>query len=487
MKASGQTPAPMPAWYLATGLPATDTDGDGIPDAWEIRTFGDPAVADSGLDRDGDGLTDLEEFNFGSDPRTCSTMADGWSDREKRDAGLAAVFRVTPAISYAQWLEWLGWNAQDWQTRTSTNSEGFADAYANFVCNTAPYSAVNGTADFWLVTRTDRPAWLTVSDALTTNSFPVRAGSSRVRLRAAYGGPVALTLDPHPGTLAQAPGATNGLWLCEMNIVPFGSNTVVFTDGETPPPVPGNPDSVNGLLLLAPLPASSYHSLTSPPPRVNLQPLRMTDGASILGNGGWYCLPCGPGLCDWPDYAMIGCDAVSMAMNGVAASTPLLPVGDACDIYAERSPCIQCTVTQTVANVIYPFIYGRVIFSFRQCEAIGGVSGAEEHPPLHEPDYDDHSLCGGIGCTCDDGPHWVVGFDHWLVNTRNLYHPAENPESDKYINHCLGVVWSDQSIDLAALCESCGLDLSSLAVWEVNGMRQTSTRTASASSPFMPR
>lgn len=44
---------------------------------------------------------------------------------------------------------------------------------------------------------------------------------------------------------------------------------------------------------------------------------------------------------------------------------------------------------------------------------------------------------------------------------RNLNHPTESPESDKYINHCLGVVWSVESLNLADLCESCGLDLSS--------------------------
>ncbi|HOM58712.1 MAG TPA: hypothetical protein PK770_02500, partial [Kiritimatiellia bacterium] len=59
--------AGLPQWYQDAGLPAADSDGDGIPDAWERRTYGDPAAADSGLDRDGDGLTDLEEFAFGSD------------------------------------------------------------------------------------------------------------------------------------------------------------------------------------------------------------------------------------------------------------------------------------------------------------------------------------------------------------------------------------------------------------------------------------
>lgn len=480
----GQTPAPMPQWYLDTGLPATDADEDGIPDAWERRTFGDPAAADSGLDRDGDVLTDLEEFEFGSDPRTRSTMGDGWSDKEKRDAGLDAASRVTPSVSSSQWLDWLGWTAQDWQTLTATNAEGFTAYYADFVYNTAPYSEENGAADFWVVTRADRPVWLTVGDALTTNSFPVRAGTGRVRIRAAYGGPVSLTLDPLPGALEELPGATNGLWLCDLSVEPVHANTVLFSDGETPPPVPGDPDSVNGLLLLGPPPAAAVHPLASLPPGVTLQPLRMTDGSAFLGYDGWYCLCNSVPPCAWPNYEMIGCDAVSTAMNGLEGGTPLMSKEDAWDIYWERFPCVQCTVTQTVANARYPFIYGKVIFSFRPCEAHGGVSGAEQSVPRHEPDYGDHSLCGGIGCQCDGGPFWVVGFGHGLVSTCFQTRHPEEPSEDKLYHHCLGVVWDGQPVNLADLCVSHGFDLASLVVWEVNGKRlESSALTLGAEPP----
>ena len=61
----------VPPWYAAAGLSLEDTDGDGVPDAWEKRTFGDPLCGDADLiDRDNDGLSDYEEFLYGSDPRT---------------------------------------------------------------------------------------------------------------------------------------------------------------------------------------------------------------------------------------------------------------------------------------------------------------------------------------------------------------------------------------------------------------------------------
>ena len=53
--------------YTNLGL-WTDTDGDGIPDSWEIQFGLDPNVAaDAAADLDGDGSTNLQEFQAGTD------------------------------------------------------------------------------------------------------------------------------------------------------------------------------------------------------------------------------------------------------------------------------------------------------------------------------------------------------------------------------------------------------------------------------------
>jgi hypothetical protein len=55
---------------LSTGSCAfatDDTDGDGLPDSWEIHFFGDLSQEATG-DFDADGLTNLEEFCAGTDP-----------------------------------------------------------------------------------------------------------------------------------------------------------------------------------------------------------------------------------------------------------------------------------------------------------------------------------------------------------------------------------------------------------------------------------
>jgi hypothetical protein len=177
---------------------------------------------------------------------------------------------------------------------------------------------------------------------------------------------------------------------------------------------------------------------------------------------------------------MISCDCpggVTLSGGAVlSADTPLLDKTAAMEIWQTRQPCLECTVTQTVACAAYPFLYERVIFSFRPClPRPSGVYGAEQRDGGHEPGYAEKTGCGGEGGTCWDGPVWFVGFGHEKVNTRNLTEHPDEPESDRAIKHCLGVVWDGQPINLANLCESCGLALGTLAVWEANGTRLQSS------------
>lgn len=54
--------------------PQSDTDGDGLPDAWELEKFGNLDQNAEG-NPDGDALTNLEEYQQESDPLTASTVS----------------------------------------------------------------------------------------------------------------------------------------------------------------------------------------------------------------------------------------------------------------------------------------------------------------------------------------------------------------------------------------------------------------------------
>jgi hypothetical protein len=51
-----------------------DSDGDGLPDDWEIAHQLNPnSPDDAAIDSDGDGLTNLQEYQAGTDPRSVAS------------------------------------------------------------------------------------------------------------------------------------------------------------------------------------------------------------------------------------------------------------------------------------------------------------------------------------------------------------------------------------------------------------------------------
>jgi parallel beta-helix repeat protein len=58
----------------------SDSDGDGLPDAWESQYGTQVNIPDAGDDPDGDGLTNYEEYMWGMDPLNPDTDGDGVLD-----------------------------------------------------------------------------------------------------------------------------------------------------------------------------------------------------------------------------------------------------------------------------------------------------------------------------------------------------------------------------------------------------------------------
>src|SRR5438445_5768083 len=79
-----------------------DSNGDGLPDAWELANGLDPfAKNNSMLDPDGDGLTNLQEYLSGTDPnRAESKLRLESANVTTGDGGFVIRFTAEPGKSY---------------------------------------------------------------------------------------------------------------------------------------------------------------------------------------------------------------------------------------------------------------------------------------------------------------------------------------------------------------------------------------------------
>jgi hypothetical protein len=75
-----------------------DSDGDGLPDAWEQQFFGSDS-AQAAEDSDADGLSNLQEYHSGTNPVDAASLPH-ITGVEMTPAGLRVSFSAVPARRY---------------------------------------------------------------------------------------------------------------------------------------------------------------------------------------------------------------------------------------------------------------------------------------------------------------------------------------------------------------------------------------------------
>ena len=82
-----------------------DSDTDGLPDSWEKFYFGGLTARNALSDSDGDGLTDAYELSIGSDPFLMDTDGDGIPDGIDPYPLIVNVYHLEPAFQVLSILE----------------------------------------------------------------------------------------------------------------------------------------------------------------------------------------------------------------------------------------------------------------------------------------------------------------------------------------------------------------------------------------------
>lgn len=89
-----------------------DTDGDGLPDDWEIAHGTNPGKLDANADPDNDGLTNAQEFLAGTDPKdaaSCLKVSRIIVGPSNVKIEFSAVSSRTYSVFFKQTIHDVGW------------------------------------------------------------------------------------------------------------------------------------------------------------------------------------------------------------------------------------------------------------------------------------------------------------------------------------------------------------------------------------------
>ena len=442
----------LPQWYIEHGYPSTDTDGDGIPDAWERWTHTKPLSNDALVDYDGDCVDNVTEFMYMCDPIRSDTDGDGLNDNIEIDGmlvdidGLNPVVRATFDISEPD-LDGDGitdiWDDSGYYLFRDTNNDGFDDVYANNMPAASQYNF-----DVAVTITTTRTALLS-SEFGNILIAPCTNKIIKLRLTADVDeGSINLVAHPDPVQFA-------GLWKAKMSVQfdvryyqQAEQNRIKLYNGHYI-----DFDEMSSQFI-GYISTTQQYGRNKPSKMPSLKYKSKKLFLAVDSSG--VCVEHGPNPRVWlntttntlPLYASIGEETVLINDNDV----------DVISYFNSEALNANPIIVSVYKDEQYSDLKvaeSITIHKSKICRPaqtnIVGACWTSSHDPNddsdHLPGYEEVEVQFGPNCPTVTDVNAKIGFSHDYVNTRNLPIIETSDKKDS-ADHCLGLVYSEQTIDL---------------------------------------
>ncbi|MBQ2281569.1 MAG: hypothetical protein II332_02220 [Kiritimatiellae bacterium] len=436
----------LPQWYIEHGYSSTDTDGDGIPDAWERWTHTKPLSNDALVDYDGDGVDNIIEFMYMCDPIRSDTDGDGLNDMIEIDGLVASIKGLNPVVRATfdipePDLDGDGitdlWGDSGYYLFRDVNNDGFDDVYANNM----PAASQNNF-DIAVTITTTRTALLSSEFG---NMLIAPCTNKIVKLRLsdrADEGSVSLSAVPDGVSIS-------GLWKARMDIAflprmgqATEKNRIKLYDGFY---VDFENMTTDYVGYISPINSRSINSNSNGKVLVCYVPKFL----KIYSNGESICLLHGPNH----DVTLDVCEEllpVSVSLGDIT--------------YEMTEPTIDLLDIFNTATLMCEALTIRVFKDDEQYQEVGieqdfhlylnqlcypsttNITGVAEYRSLnyldsasHEPRIETEIVTFGSNCPVATNVNAVIGFSHNKVNTRNLPIIYTSDSRDSNTDHCVGV------------------------------------------------
>ena len=445
----------LPQWYIEHGYPSTDTDGDGIPDAWERWTHTKPLSNDALVDYDGDGVDNITEFMYMCDPIRKDTDGDGLDDRMEIDGLVASIEGLNPVVRATfdipePDLDRDGitdlWDNSGYYLFRDANNDGFDDVYANNMPAASQYNF-----DVAVTITTTRTALLSSEFG---NMLIAPCTNKVIKLRLSDSeeeGSVSLSAVPDDVSIS-------GLWKARMDIAflprmgqATEKNRIKVRDGFYVDFENMTDDYVG---YIYPVNRRSINSNSNGKVLVCYVPKFL----KLYSNSESICLLHGPNH----DITLDVCEEllpVSVSIGDITYEMTE-PTIDLLDIF--NTATLMCeALTIRVFKDDEPYQEVGIEQNFylhlnQLCyPSTTNITGVAEYRSLnyldsasHEPRIETEIVTFGSNCPVATNINAVIGFSHNKVNTRNLPIIYTSDFRDSNTDHCVGVMYEPSLVIL---------------------------------------